>query len=118
MKVKITSTISRSMVEPWSYVKFPYLKPIGWKGLVDGKDSGIYRVNALARLNVANDMSTPLANEAYKNMFEFFGKKPVHNILAYNWARLIEILYRAERILELVQDPEITSKKSAQEKAK
>ncbi len=97
-------------VEPWSYVKFPYLKQIGWKGLVEGKGSGIYRVNALARLNVADGMATPLANEAYKAMFEFFGKKPVHNILAYNWARLIEILYGAERILELVQDEEVTSK--------
>ncbi len=97
-------------VEPWSYVKFPYLKEIGWKGFVDGKESGIYRVNALARLNVADGMATPLANDAFREMFEFFGGKPVHNILAYNWARLIEILYGAERILELVQDENVTRK--------
>ena len=29
-------------VEPWTYLKFPYLKKIGWKGFVDGKDSGVY----------------------------------------------------------------------------
>ncbi|MCJ7530049.1 MAG: nickel-dependent hydrogenase large subunit, partial [Anaerolineales bacterium] len=29
-------------VEPWTYLKFPYLKKVGWKGLVDGKDSGVY----------------------------------------------------------------------------
>ncbi|HEX59994.1 MAG TPA: Ni/Fe hydrogenase subunit alpha [Methanomicrobia archaeon] len=97
-------------VEPWSYLKFPYLKGVGWKGLVDGKDSGVYRVNTLARLNVADGMATPLAQEAYEKFYEFFGRKPVHNTLAFHWARLIENLYAAERLMELVQDPEITSK--------
>ena len=59
-------------VEPWSYLKFPYIKSVGWKGLIDGKDSGIYRVNALARLNVAEGMATPLAQEAYEKMYDFF----------------------------------------------
>ena len=45
-------------VEPWSYIKFPFLKNIGWKGFVDGKDSGIYRVAPLARLNAAEGMAT------------------------------------------------------------
>lgn len=96
-------------VEPWSYLKFPYLKKVGWKGLVDGKDSGVYRVNSLARLNVADGMATDSAQEAYERMYDFFGKKPVHNTLAFHWARLIENLYAAERCLELIQDPEITS---------
>ena len=96
-------------VLPWTYLKFPYLKGVGWKGLVDGKDSGIYRVNSLARLNVAGGMATPAAQEAYKRMYDFFGKKPVHNTLAFHWARLVENLYAAERCLELIQDPEITS---------
>jgi len=48
-------------VEPWSYLKFPYLKAVGWKGLVDGKESGVYRVNSLARLNVADGMAPPRA---------------------------------------------------------
>jgi F420-non-reducing hydrogenase large subunit len=40
-------------VEPWSYIKFPFLKKIGWKGFVDGAESGIYSVAPLARLNAA-----------------------------------------------------------------
>jgi len=95
--------------EPWSYLKFPFLKEVGWKGLVDGKDSGVYRVNSLARLNVADGMATPLAQAEYERMFETLGGKPVHATLAFHWARLIEILYAAERLLELCQDAEITS---------
>jgi F420-non-reducing hydrogenase large subunit len=95
--------------EPWSYLKFPFLKKVGWKGLVDGKDSGVYRVNSLARLNVADGMATPLAQAEYERMYETLGGKPVHATLAFHWARLIEILYAAERLLELCQDSEITS---------
>jgi len=99
----------REHVEPWSYVKFCYLKNVGWKGFVDGEDSGIYRVAPLARLNVADGMATPLAQEAYERMYEVLGGKPVHNTLAFHWARLIEALYAAERVLELAHDPELTS---------
>lgn len=95
-------------VEPWSYVKFPYLKKIGWKGFVDGKDSGIYRVAPLARLNVSDGMATPLAQAEYEKMYKTLGGKPAHNTLAFHWARLIEALYAAERMLELAQDKEIT----------
>ena len=28
-------------VEPWTYLKFPYLKKVGWQGFVDGPESGI-----------------------------------------------------------------------------
>ncbi|NVM23969.1 MAG: Ni/Fe hydrogenase subunit alpha, partial [Desulfobacterales bacterium] len=97
-------------VLPWTYLKFPHLKGVGWNGLVDGKDSGIYRVAPLARLNVADGMATDAAQEAYERMYDFFGKKPVHNTLAFHWARLVELVYAAERCLELIQDPEITSK--------
>ncbi|TRZ51317.1 MAG: Ni/Fe hydrogenase subunit alpha [Dehalococcoidia bacterium] len=96
-------------VEPWSYVKFCYLKKVGWKGFVDGEDSGVYRVAPLARLNVSDGMATPLAQEAYERMYEVLGGKPVHNTLAFHWARLIEALYASERILELAHDPELTS---------
>ncbi len=96
-------------VEPWSYVKFCYLKKVGWKGFVDGEDSGVYRVAPLARLNVSDGMTTPLAQEAYERMYEVLGGKPVHNTLAFHWARLIEALYASERILELAHDPELTS---------
>ena len=93
----------------WSYLKFPFLRNVGWKGLVDGPESGIYRVNTLARLNVADGMATPLAQKYYEQMYETLGGKPVHHTLAYHWARLVELVYAAERLLELSQDPEITS---------
>ncbi|MGD2087329.1 MAG: Ni/Fe hydrogenase subunit alpha [Candidatus Aminicenantes bacterium] len=95
-------------VEPWSYLKFPYLKQIGWKGFVDGQDSGVYHATPLSRLNAADGMATPLAQEEYEKMYDTLGGKPVHATLAMHWARLIELLYSAERALELVQDPEIT----------
>lgn len=94
-------------VEPWSYMKFPYLKDVGWKGFVDGKGSGVYRVAPLARLNVSDGMATPLAQVEYEKMYNILGGKPVHNTLAYHWARLVELLYAAERLLELAQDEEI-----------
>jgi F420-non-reducing hydrogenase large subunit len=96
-------------VEPWSYMKFPFLKTIGWKGFADGKDSGVFRVAPLARLNAASGMATPLAQGEYERFYSTFGRKPVHHTLATHWARLIELLYAAERALELSQDPEITS---------
>lgn len=98
-------------VEPWSYLKLLYLKKIGWKGFVDGKNSGIYRVAPLARLNASKGMATPLAQAEYARMFDAFGAKPVHNTLAYHWARLIEVLYAAERMMELVNDPILTDSK-------
>jgi F420-non-reducing hydrogenase large subunit len=96
-------------VEPWSYMKFPFLKNVGWKGFVDGKESGVFRVAPLARLNAADGMATPLAQEACEKMYDTLGGKPVHHTLAMHWARLVELLYAAERMLELSQDPEITS---------
>jgi len=96
-------------VEPWSYLKFPFLKKIGWKGMVEGNDNGVYRVSPLARLNAADGMATPLAQAEYEKMYRTLGGKPVHATLAFHWARLIELLYAAERLLELCQDKEITS---------
>jgi len=97
-------------VEEWSYVKFPYLKKVGWKGFVGGPDSGIYRVGPLGRLNASEGMATPLAQQEYERMYETLGGKPVHSTLAFHWARLIELLYAAERCLELSRDEETTSK--------
>ena len=98
-------------VEPWTYVKFPYLKQVGWKGFVDGEDSGIMSVAPLARLNVADGMATPLAQEAYEEMYKVLGGKPVHHTLANHWARVIEMVYAAERLKELADDPQITDSK-------
>ena len=97
-------------VEPWTYVKFPYLRGVGWNGFTDGEKSGIFSVAPLARLNVADGMATPKAQEAYEEMFETLGK-PAHHTLANHWARVIEMVYAAERIKELSEDPELTSEK-------
>ena len=96
-------------VEPWTYLKFPYLKDVGWKGFTDGKESGVYCATPLSRLNAADGMATPLAQEHYEKMYETLGGKPVHQRLATHWARLVELLYAAERWVELASDPEITS---------
>ncbi|MBK9126384.1 MAG: Ni/Fe hydrogenase subunit alpha [Phycisphaerales bacterium] len=95
-------------VEPWSYLKFPFLKKVGWKGFVDGPDSGLYKATPLSRLNAADGMATPLAQKEYERMFDTLGGKPVHHTLATHWARLVELLYAAERWVELAVDPEIT----------
>ncbi|MBU1638007.1 nickel-dependent hydrogenase large subunit, partial [bacterium] len=101
-------------VEPYSYLKYPYLKKIGWKGFVDGKDSGIYKASPLSRLNAADGMRTPLAQAEYERYFETLtgdksGKKPVNATLATHWARVVELMYAAEETLMLAKDDEITS---------
>ena len=102
-------------VEPWTYLKFPYLKQVGWKGFTDGNESGVYCATPLSRLNAADGMATPGAQEFYEKMFTTLGSKkingrfqPVHYRLATHWARLIELLYAAERMVELATDGEIT----------
>jgi F420-non-reducing hydrogenase large subunit len=103
-------------VEPWTYLKFPYLKRIGWKGFADGVESGVYTATPLSRLNAADRLATPLAQEQFERFYQTLGSKtvggrhqPVHHRLATHWARLIELLYAAERMQELAHDPEITS---------
>jgi F420-non-reducing hydrogenase large subunit len=97
-------------VEPWSYLKFPYLKKVGWKGFTDGIQSGVYRATPLSRLNAADGMATPLAQEHYEKFYSALGGKPVQPTLATHWARLIELLYATENWVRLATDPEITSK--------
>jgi F420-non-reducing hydrogenase large subunit len=103
-------------LEPWTYLKFPFLKQVGWKGFRDGAESGVYCATPLARLNVADGLSTPRAQEELEKFREAFHagsssgrRQPVHHRLATHWARLIELLYAAEHMLELATDPEITS---------
>lgn len=101
-------------IEPWTYLKFPFLKKIGWKGFIDGKESGVYRATPLSRLNASDGMATPLAQEEYERFYETLtgdssGKTPVHFTLATHWARVIELVYSAELANQLAKDPEITS---------
>jgi len=95
-------------VEPWSYLKFPYLKAKGWKGFVEGMDSGVYCATPLSRLNVSDGMTTPRAQEEYERMFSILGGKPCHYLMANHWARLVEMMYSAEKFMEYVEDPDIT----------
>jgi F420-non-reducing hydrogenase large subunit len=94
-------------VEPWSYMRFCFLKDIGWAGFVDGADSGVFSVAPLARLNAADGLATPLAQAAYEEFCSTLGGKPVHHTLANHWARIVELVYAAERMAELAADPEI-----------
>jgi F420-non-reducing hydrogenase large subunit len=95
-------------IEPWTYLKFPYAKKWGPFSMDLDNPSGIYRTNTLARLNVCDQLSTPLAQAELEEYREKFGR-PVQLTLLYNWARLIELLYNAEKVVELLNDPEITS---------
>jgi NAD-reducing hydrogenase large subunit len=88
--------------ENWSYLKFPYYKKMGWP-------NGVYRVGPLGRLNAVDSVDTPLAGEEFKNWRKINGGKPVENTLYYHYARLIETLFAAERVRELLNDPDILS---------
>ncbi len=98
-------------VEPWSYEKFPYLRKIGYKGIVDGPDSGLYRATPLSRVNACDSISTPIAQselERFRGTFKDLGVEgPVHFNLATHWARIIEMIFAAERCLENAQDKDL-----------
>lgn len=89
-------------VEDWSYLKFPYYKKLGWPG-------GVYRVGPLGRLNIAEKIDTPLANEELKHFKALGNGKPIENTLYYHYARLIEALFAVERVAVLLDDPDILS---------
>ena len=90
-------------VKPWSYMKFPFFSALG-------NERGWYRVGPLARINNCEFISTPLA-EAERKLFLALGQsEPVHSLLATHWARMIELLYAAEAIEELLLDNDILGK--------
>jgi F420-non-reducing hydrogenase large subunit len=94
-------------VEPWSYMKFPYDKRAGHFSMDLRHPSGIYRSNTLARINVCDHIEAPLAQVELEEFRKLFGR-PAQLTLLYHWARLIELLYNAENVLRLLDDPEIT----------
>jgi NAD-reducing hydrogenase large subunit len=87
-------------VRSWSYMKFPYLLSLG-------KQDGWYRVGPLARVNNCDFISTPKAEAARKVFTTISEDAMIHSTLAYHWARLIEVLYCAEAIKELLHDADI-----------
>lgn len=101
-------------VEPYSYLKYPFLKKIGWKGFIDGMESGVYKATPLSRLNVSDGMATPLAQAEYERYYETLtgdrsGRTPVNSTLATHWARVVELVFACESVLLQAQDEEIIS---------
>ncbi len=88
-------------VETWSYLKFPYYKPLGYP-------DGIYRVGPLARLNVCSHIGTEAADQELQELRDRAGGVPTSSFL-YHYARLIEILAALENIQKLIDDPDIVS---------
>lgn len=95
-------SVIEEKVEDWSYMKFPYYKKMGYPG-------GIFRVGPLARLNVADAVDTPLANKEFQEYRNLGNGGMVEGSLYFHYARLIEALYAAEMIKELLQKDEICS---------
>ena len=91
-------------VEPWSYMKFPYYKPLGYP-------DGTYRVGPLARLNVASHCGTPLADEELENFKKLGTNGVVQSTFHYHYARLIEILFCIEGVKQILEDPDILSER-------
>jgi coenzyme F420-reducing hydrogenase alpha subunit len=90
---------------PHSYATHTYMKAVGYP-------DGIYRVNTLANINAVDHMATPLAEAAMKEMKEKClggAGGAIHNVFAYHWARIIEMVEALENVATLLKDPEITS---------
>jgi len=87
-------------VKPWSYMKFPYIRSLG-------ADEGWYKVGPLARVQNCDQIPTPLADAERRDFADFGGGHPVHATLAYHWARMIEMLFAAEAIKDLLHDDDI-----------
>lgn len=102
-------------VEPWGYSKMPYAK--NWQEGFDmtlAAPKGIYRANTLARINVCDKISTPVAQQALEAFREAFGR-PAQQTLLYHYARLIELVYACEKTEELllwegITDPKVRAK--------
>lgn len=88
-------------VEPWSYLKSPYYRPLGYP-------QGLYRVGPLARLNICHRMGTPLADQELVEYRQRAGSTVTASFY-FHYARLIEILTAVERIGELMEDDDIRS---------
>ena len=87
-------------VRSWTYMKFPFIKSIG-------PDTGWYRVGPLARINTCNYIDTPLADKAREDFMALTEGKPNNITMAYHWTRMIEVLHSAEKIKELLADPDL-----------
>ena len=88
-------------VKPWTYMKFPYIRSLG-------PDAGWYKVGPLARVQNCDHIPTPFAETERREFVDFGSGQPVHATLAFHWARMIEMLFAAESIKDLLHDDDIT----------
>jgi len=87
-------------VRDWSYMKFPFIKSLG-------PEKGWYRVGPLARVNTADFIDTPEAEQARQEFMAVTSGKPNNITMAYHWARMIELVHAGEKIGELLHDPDL-----------
>jgi NAD-reducing hydrogenase large subunit len=87
-------------VRDWSYMKFPFIRSMG-------PEKGWYRVGALARLNTAKFIDTPLAEAARREFIAVTSGKPNNVTMAYHWARMIELVHAMEKIHALLNDKDL-----------
>ena len=92
--------VLREEIKPWSYMKFPHIRSLG-------PERGWYRVGPLARVQIADRLSSPAAEEERKVFVGADGGKVLHGALFYHWARMIEMLHAAELLRDLLDDPDI-----------
>ncbi|HOX38530.1 MAG TPA: Ni/Fe hydrogenase subunit alpha [Candidatus Brocadiia bacterium] len=90
----------REEVRPWSYMKFPFITSIG-------QENGWYRVGPLSRINCCDFIDTPVAEKERQEFMALGGGKPINSTMAYHWARMIELVHSAEKIVELLDDPDL-----------
>ena len=88
-------------VKPWSYMKFPYLTSMG-------PEAGWYKVGPLARVQNCDSIPTPFAEHERREFVAYAGGKPLHGSLAFHWARMIEMLFAAETIKDLLHDDDLS----------
>ncbi len=93
-------TLINEHIASWSYMKFPFIKTLG-------VEKGWYRVGPLARMNNCDFLRMPLAEQERQEFKKLNDGRPVQFTLGYHWARLIEILYCAESIRYLLDDPDL-----------
>jgi NAD-reducing hydrogenase large subunit len=87
-------------VRPWSYMKFPFIRALG-------KEKGWYRVGPLSRINCCDFIDSDIAEKERQEFMALGGGRPIHSTMAYHWARLIELIHSAEKIKELLNDPDL-----------
>ena len=88
-------------VKPWSYMKFPYFTAMG-------PEAGWYKVGPLARVQNCDSIPTPFAEHERRELVAYAGGKPLHGSLAFHWARMIEMLFAAETIKDLLHDDDLS----------